>query len=107
MTSAISIAGEVAGAATAMAGLILVFLGATSTSFDSYQKQEQNSVRKRYRQRAWSAFTGLSLSLLATFFALVSKWADSEAMAVTAFILLVAGLVFVVAVAITTVLEIK
>jgi len=48
MTSAIDIAGDVASSSSAMAGLILVFIGATATSFDGYQKAQQGAVRGRY-----------------------------------------------------------
>jgi ABC-type Fe3+-siderophore transport system permease subunit len=107
VSGALSIAGEIAGAATAMAGLILVFLGATATSFDSYQKQEQNSVRRRYQQRAWTAFAGFAFALAAAFSALLAKSITHEGWAVAGFILLVVALVLVVVAALTTVLEIK
>ena len=56
-----SLSGDIIGSGVALAGLILVFLGAISTSFNSYQKQEQNSVRGRYQKRAWFAFVGFCL----------------------------------------------
>src|SRR5262245_22897973 len=64
MPSALGVAGEVAGAAAALSGLLLVFVGAVSATFDSFQKQEQNTVRSRYQTRAWFAFIGFVLSLL-------------------------------------------
>jgi uncharacterized membrane protein len=59
------------GAATALAGLILVFLGAISASFASYHKQEQAAVRARFQTRAWIAFVGFTLALLSAALALV------------------------------------
>jgi hypothetical protein len=54
--SAVEVSGDVVSASTALAGLILVFLGATSTSYDSYQATERGAVRSRYQRRAWFAF---------------------------------------------------
>jgi hypothetical protein len=107
VTGAVTIAGEIAGAATALAGLILVFLGATAASFGGYEKTAQKTVRSRYQQQGWSALLGLIFALAATFFALIAKWNVHEGLAVTAFILLVVAAVFVAAAAITSVLEIK
>lgn len=66
MAGTIEIAGDVASAASAVAGLTLVFIGAISSSFDSYQKTEQAAIRPRYQRRAWFAFAGFTLTLLAT-----------------------------------------
>ncbi|MBV5271133.1 MAG: hypothetical protein JZU55_16055, partial [Afipia sp.] len=65
MPSAVELGGDISAAATSLAGLLLVFLGAISTTFDTYQAQEKNAVRGRYQRRAWFAFTGFVLALLA------------------------------------------
>jgi hypothetical protein len=55
----------VSAAAAALAGLLLVFLGAISTTFDGYERQEQGAVRGRYQRRAWLAFVGFIFAILA------------------------------------------
>jgi hypothetical protein len=47
----------------ALAGLILVFLGALFTSFDSYDPEVQAAVRKKYRRRARVALSGFIAAL--------------------------------------------
>jgi hypothetical protein len=62
-------------AAATLAGLLLVFLGATSTSYDSYDPILRTvALRKRFRKRAWFAFAGFALALVATLLALLGKW---------------------------------
>jgi hypothetical protein len=107
MPSALSVAGDVAGSATALAGLILVFLGAISTSFDSYGKQEQGSVRSRYQQRGWFAFVGFALALASAFLALLAKWLSNECAAIASLVLLFVALIWVLFAALSSVREIK
>ena len=70
---ALRVAGDVATAAVALAGLILVFIGTISTSFDSYQKTEQNAVRARYQRRAWFSFVGFVLAIISAALAILGK----------------------------------
>jgi TRAP-type C4-dicarboxylate transport system permease large subunit len=107
MPSALEIAGDVASASAALAGLILVFLGAIGTSFDGYQPQEQRTVKSRYQRRAWFAFVGLTLALLAVLLALVGKWTRLECAAVSSLFLLFVSLVWVLLAALSAVREIK
>ena len=51
---------------TAFAGLILVFLGASVSAFGSYAKEQQASVKAKFKARALLAFAGRTLSLAAT-----------------------------------------
>jgi hypothetical protein len=106
VSRAIEVAGDVATAASAMAGLILVFIGAISSSFDSYQKVEQKAVLARYQRRAWLAFSGFVLALLSTLSALIAKWRVWECAAETSFALLFAALIIVLAAAFFAVKEI-
>lgn len=85
--SATEIAGDVVTASTALAGLILVFLGATSTSYDAYEATERGAVRNRYQRRAWFAFTGLVLALASVLLALIGKWLHQECAALGAMLL--------------------
>lgn len=107
MPSAVAIAGDIAGAATGLAGLILVFLGAISTGFSGYQKQEQTSVKGRYQRRAWLAFVGFALALLAVPLALVGKWHQHECAALASAALLSVALIWVLFAALSAVREIK
>jgi ABC-type transport system involved in cytochrome bd biosynthesis fused ATPase/permease subunit len=107
MPSAVSIAGEVSGAAAALAGLILVFLGATATSYDAYRKEEQRSVRKRYQRRAWLSFSGFLFALISTTAALLGKWLGSEWAAGAALVVLCLALIVVLVAAFLAVWEIK
>lgn len=107
MPSAIGVSAEVMGSATALAGLVLVFLGAISGSFDSYQKTEQNAVRGRYSRRAWFAFVGFVLALLSAALALIGKWWAFECAALASIVLLLAALIWVLIAALSSVREIK
>jgi peptidoglycan/LPS O-acetylase OafA/YrhL len=105
--SAIDVSGDITAAATALAGLILVFLGSTSTSYDSYQKTEQGAVRRRYQRRAWFAFVGFVLALLSAFFALVGKWLHQECASLAGIALFVVALAWALFAALSSVKEIK
>lgn len=59
------VAGSLAAASAATAGLLLVFLGNTAAAYDGYTAEQQNSVKARYRQRACEILAGLVLSLVA------------------------------------------
>jgi hypothetical protein len=43
----IAVAGEVVTAGTALAGLILIYIGSLVNAFGSYQAQEQKTVRRQ------------------------------------------------------------
>lgn len=107
MPSALPIAGEITGSATALAGLILVFLGATATAFDSYETREKSTVRPRYQRRAWFAFVGFALALVSALCALVAKWLTNECAGLAAFVLLVLALIWVLFAALSAVREIR
>ena len=52
MVDAMEVASDVTAGATVLAGLILVYLGALSSSFGTYDAQQKSSVRGRYQMRA-------------------------------------------------------
>jgi hypothetical protein len=83
MASAIDVGGDIGASATALAGLLLVFLGFAVTSFEGYSKQEQGAVRPRYQRRAWLAFAGFGVSVLAAIFGILGKWLQVNCLAVT------------------------
>lgn len=103
----ISVAGEVAGAATALAGLILVYLGSISASYGSYDFTQKGAVRASHRRRAWFAFFGFIISLLAAVFAILSKWLPCETLADIAVIALFLAFASAAISALASVLEIS
>lgn len=98
---------EVTGAGAALAGLILVYLGMTVSSFDSYQPQEKKAVRARMKKRAWFAFGGLALALSATALMTLGKWVKSEGFANVAVFVLLVAFAWTVVTAVMAVWEIK
>lgn len=88
MSGALAIAGEISGAAAALAGLILVFFAAALSSFDSYSETQKASVRWSYRLRAWPAFLAMVVSLASCGLALHAKAASSTCSATVAIWLL-------------------
>jgi hypothetical protein len=59
---------------TALAGLILVYLGFLIGSFEAYLPEQQRAVRSRYRRRAIFALIGFAASLAAAILALSGYW---------------------------------
>ena len=53
---------------TALAGLILIFLGAVFTSYDSYQPEQQADVAIKYKNRALISLIGFSALMTWTCF---------------------------------------
>jgi hypothetical protein len=57
---------------TALAGLILVFLGASLAHFDTYTAIEKGDVRPKYRKRAYTALAGFLAALLSAVASLIA-----------------------------------
>lgn len=109
MSSAAEIAGDSANGASAMAGLILVFLvfiGAINSIFDSYQTAEQKAARIRYQRRTGFAFAGFVLALFSTLGAWIAKSYAWEWAAEASLVLVFVALIAVIAAAIFAVREI-
>src|SRR5258708_6743194 len=104
---ATEIAGDIVAAGTALAGLLLVFMGVVATSFQSYDAAGKAEVRGSFKWRALLGLFGFIPSLIAACFSLAGKWLDSPCLVVVSIMFL--GLSFVVApiAAIFTVLYIK
>ncbi len=107
MSSAIAIAGDIAAAGGALAGLILVYLGSVTASFASFQPAERRAVLAAHQRRVWLAFVGFVLFLIAVALALFAKWLAIPCMAVTALMILSVGMIGLIAAAVLTVMEIK
>jgi hypothetical protein len=105
--SGLNVAGDVVTAATALAGLILVYLGSVATSFASFEKTQQSSVRASHQRRVWIAFVGLLFALASAAFAVIGKWIGSECCANVAVALLFIAFLWGIASALMTVLEVR
>ncbi|MGR3662081.1 MAG: hypothetical protein ACU0CA_12985 [Paracoccaceae bacterium] len=103
----LDITGAIAGAATASSGLILVYIGASVASFQSYQPQERRSVKDRYQFRVNLAFGALLVSVFSAVFALVADWMDAAGLGVVAFVLLMFALLGVAVTAYLSLSEIS
>lgn len=107
MASAITIAGDIAGAATALAGLLLVFIGAVTSAFDSFEPAAQSTVRGTFRWRGWLALVGFFFALGAAGLSLAGKWNNSYCLVVSATVLLGLSLLVAAVAAVISVLDIK
>lgn len=77
----LSIAGETVAAASALAGLILVYLGNLHSSFTHLAEDKQRHARTSFRRRARKAFEGVAISLLAAVLGVLGKSVCSELVA--------------------------
>ena len=69
----VSNASDIAGAGTALAGLILVYLGAVAVRYETLDPKDQASARDVYRRHARRAFRGLVIALVAPIAALTAN----------------------------------
>ena len=104
---ALSLTGDVIAGGAALAGLILVYLGNVATIFGIYEKTQQHAVRKIYQRRAWFAFAGVSLAILASGLALAAKWIASGSLASASIVLLFLALIWAAIASFLIALEVK
>jgi hypothetical protein len=107
VASATEIGGDVVAAGAAIGGLMLVYMGALSTSFSTYEPSEKRSAGPSFRRRIWFAFAGLAFNVLAIPFGLAAKALDCPCALWTSLALLALGLAWLIVVAILSALEIK
>lgn len=74
------LAEQVLSCGTALAGLILVFLGGVVNAYHGYGAEHQGAVRASYQWRAWIGFLGFVVALSAALLALVALWAGCAAL---------------------------
>jgi hypothetical protein len=74
----VSVAGDIADAGTALAGLILVYLGAAAVRYETLDAKDQSSAREDYRRHARRAFRGIVIALIAAVAALTAKSLNLE-----------------------------
>src|SRR5262245_21916190 len=82
MLDMVSIASDIAAAGSALAGLILVYLGAVAVRYETLNPKDQSSARDVYRRHSWRAFRGLVLALVATVAAMTAKSLRTEPYAI-------------------------
>jgi uncharacterized membrane protein len=107
MPGIIEVGGDISAAAAALAGLLLVFLGALAVAFEGYQPQERNPIRSRYQRRAWLAFIGFLFAILATAAGIVGKAFHQECLAIIGMVCLAIALIVSLLVALFSALEIR
>jgi hypothetical protein len=73
----VSVTSDIAAAGTALAGLILVYLGA-AVRYETLDPKQQASARDDYRQHARRAFRGLVIALVAAVAAMTAKSLKAE-----------------------------
>lgn len=66
---ALGIAGDIIQGATALAGLMIVFIGNAVSGYSSYDKVQQRAVRDAFHQRAWFGFWGVFIAIVAVILA--------------------------------------
>ena len=103
MPSAVKITPDVIVAATALAGLIFVYLGAAVTGFDGYAKSEQHAARRRYQRRVWLSSVGFVLALVSAFAALLAEWFELSYLAVASIVCLFIAFMVVLLIVLITV----
>lgn len=74
----LAVSGEVATAGTALAGLIIIYIGALATAFEARNPGgERNAVRLKFLARAWLAFVGFMFAASSALLSVVGKWITS------------------------------
>ena len=68
----VSVASDIVDAGTALAELILVYLGAVAVRYETLDPKDQSSARDVYRRHARRAFRGIVIALIAAVAALTA-----------------------------------
>jgi hypothetical protein len=92
--------------ATALAGLILVFLGGIVNAYETYDTAEKKAVRKKFRKRAWLSFVGFLFAIFSALSALSLVYFDSLLLEQFSFVTVLVSFGFVIALALLAVKEI-
>ena len=107
LPGALSLSGDVIAAGTALAGLILVYLGSVAAGYASFETTQQPSVRSAYQRRAWFAVTGIILSIAASGTAIAAKWLANVCIAGASVVTLALALIWAAVTAILIALEVQ
>jgi hypothetical protein len=107
VASVSEIAGDIVAAGSAIAGLMLVYMGSLSTGYSGFDPVAMGKAKNAYRRRIWFAFAGVLFTVFAVGLALFGKWQGVPCAITASLGLLLLGLLWVVIAAIETALEIK
>jgi hypothetical protein len=107
MSNATELGSDVVTAGAALAGLILVYLGAVATGYASFEASQQRAVRTAFARRAWFAFTGIMFCLFSVAFAIIGKWWVSTCWSCAAIIGLFVALAWSAIIALVAAMDIK
>lgn len=94
MTDLVALASDVVAGATALAGLMLVYIGNVSSAFAAFTREQQSTVRAAHQIRVWLAFVGFISAVTAAGLALIGKWMNSGYIAGASVILLLLALIW-------------
>ena len=104
---ALAATGEIVTAGTALAGLMLIYIGIQVTNYGGYTATERKTVRPKFQLRASLAAIGVVLALIAAASGLVAKALESQSGAIWAVSISVIAFIWTIIVAIANVREIK
>jgi hypothetical protein len=90
----LNLTADVIAAGTALAGLILVYLGSVVAGYERFEKPQQPSVRPTYKRRAWFAVAGIVFSIGASGTAVLGKWLANVDLAGASVVILALALIW-------------
>src|SRR5947208_514902 len=97
MADPVEVVADVIVAATALAGLLIVYLGSVAAGYGSYERAAQATVRGAFQMRAWFAFVGIVLAIISAMLGLGAKWFHSACMANASIVLILVALLWGIA----------
>jgi hypothetical protein len=96
MTAApIETAGDIAAAATALSGLLLVYMGMVTTSYESFGPDAKSAVRAKFKFRMGIALAGIYCALAAAVGSLSGKWFKCEGLVWFSFLAILVSLILI------------
>ena len=98
---------DLLASATALAGLVLIFLGNTVASYGQYPTEDQGDVRAQFARRGWFAFGAFVVCLCSALASLAAQELTSRCLGLAGVALLVLALILVAALGLLTVREIS
>ena len=107
MVDSIGIAGDVITGATALAGLILVYLGSVASGFAGFEREQQRTIKSSFQLRVWFGFGGMVVAIFSAALALVGKSVNNGCIVAAAIALLFIALLWGIAIAFLTAREVR
>jgi hypothetical protein len=94
-TGPLETAGDIAAASTALSGLLLVYMGMVTTSFEAYVATDRDFVLQKFKARMRIALAGMYCALLAASGSLLAKWFSIEWLAWIALVAILVSLILI------------